>query len=178
MPNGKGGWRAHTYMQEKYPRDDERCGHWMPWVIWREEIKNHIRSLIPHPTEPADGPIVLRVEFFVPRTADLMRVSSPQGKIECFTKPDLDNYVKLVMDALSTIWPKGDGRCGIWVDDGRVCKIVASKWYPGRLEATGAGIVAELHDEKRVVEPELFAPMETPVHPRELLPEGRPRARL
>lgn len=39
------------------------------------------------------------------------------------TRPDLDNYVKLVLDAMNTI---------VFKDDSQVVSLVASKWYSER----------------------------------------------
>jgi len=36
-------------------------------------------------------------------------------------KPDLDNYVKQILDGMT--------RCGYWTDDNLVCEIIAKKYY-------------------------------------------------
>jgi Holliday junction resolvase RusA-like endonuclease len=41
-------------------------------------------------------------------------------------RPDADNYLKLILDALS---PGADGFPGIWADDAQICTIHAHKRY-------------------------------------------------
>lgn len=109
MPNGKGGYRGHAYQPEKYGREDQlRKGQWLPWVVWKQQIKRHVSSIMRMPSEPADGPILLRLEFFMPRPEYMLKPSAPQGRVMHTAKPDADNLAKLVMDAMSTVWTIGD----------------------------------------------------------------------
>jgi hypothetical protein len=71
MPLGNGKFTAQSYNCERYGRDHEKHGQIMPWVVWREAIKRHIRSIMPKPV-PADGAIVLRCQFFVERPGYLL----------------------------------------------------------------------------------------------------------
>mgnify|MGYP000961803745 CR=1 FL=1 len=63
-----------------------------------------------------DEPLCLRVIFYLPAPK---RRHSPSPFVA--VKPDLDNLLKALMDALTAI--------GVWIDDSRVVEIFASKKY-------------------------------------------------
>jgi Holliday junction resolvase RusA-like endonuclease len=66
------------------------------------------------------GPVSVSLHFFVPRTAALMARRQPETAIPCAKRPDLDNYVKAVLDGLNGV---------AWKDDGQVWDLRAAKWY-------------------------------------------------
>lgn len=59
-----------------------------------------------------EGPIALAVDFFLPRPANRCRKKDPAESIPCLTKPDLDNLIKAVKDALSGVIYRDDKQ--IW----------------------------------------------------------------
>lgn len=65
------------------------------------------------PPSPYNVPIVVRMRFFVSRPKKT-KFWVPA------VRPDLDNYVKAVKDALNGV---------IWTDDGRITRIEAEKLY-------------------------------------------------
>jgi Holliday junction resolvase RusA-like endonuclease len=77
--------------------------------------ENYIRlAALPYKPETLlDGPIYLRLHVYVQRPKSCRRFYPA-------TRPDLDNYIKTVEDALNGI---------IWTDDARIVDIVASKRY-------------------------------------------------
>lgn len=79
-------------------------------------------------SQPWDCPIELEIEF------RLQRPKSCGRRLLPCVRPDLDNYLKLVLDACNTI---------LWVDDALICKIVASKRYSRPTEY--CGIRMEIH---------------------------------
>lgn len=100
---------------------------------------------LPHrPASPLTGPVALVVEFLLPRPKNRCRRADNPGLVHCTTKPDIENLVKAVMDAMT--------QCGWWVDDSQVVELEASKcWHeiggrPGAvirvrdLAAVGAGV--------------------------------------
>lgn len=52
--------------------------------------------------------------------------ASNQGRLLAQTRPDLDNYIKCVLDAAQ--------RSGIFADDGAIVTVCASKWYAAQDE--------------------------------------------
>jgi len=82
------------------------------------------------PKEPLSGPVRLMVSFIFPRPARLMRKKDPDGLIPHTSKPDSDNCMKAVMDALTQI--------GMWRDDSQVCNQTVTKSYAGKNGQAGA----------------------------------------
>lgn len=78
-------------------------------------FENSLASLIrPHcPVEPYTQPLKLTCEFHVTPPKRMVR---PIPSV----KPDLDNYLKGVMDAFNE---------AMWHDDGQVVEVVAKKVY-------------------------------------------------
>lgn len=70
------------------------------------------------------GPVFLKVEFLMPRPrAHVRRDGSvrPSAPGWHTTRPDIDNLLKAVLDALTTI--------GLWADDAAITEIIAQKRY-------------------------------------------------
>jgi Holliday junction resolvase RusA-like endonuclease len=81
------------------------------------------------PAEPLDVPVWLNVVFIFPRPKSAKKAGPFKG-----TKPDLDNLVKAVKDALTHArW---------WTDDGRVARSIQEKRFATDGEACGAEISA------------------------------------
>lgn len=81
----------------------------------REEARKHI-------TEQLLGPIQLHVKFMLPRPMRLIWKTRPMPLVRHITKPDADNLVKALKDALTGI---------AWRDDCQVCELHVEKWYAG-----------------------------------------------
>ena len=90
---------------------------------WREAVS---RVAAEHCTEIIDGPVMVEVEFILPRPKSL-----PKRITDMVRKPDLDKLVRSTLDALSGI---------AYIDDNRVNLIVASKHYQTPGEDAGAHI--------------------------------------
>jgi len=77
---------------------------------------------------PLDGPLQLAVSFFLPRPKSKIWKRKPMPAEPHCKRPDLDNLLKVVLDALR-------GLC--WRDDAQVAELLASKqiaagdWQPG-----------------------------------------------
>jgi Holliday junction resolvase RusA-like endonuclease len=96
---------------------------------WKEQVKASFYSCR-RPTITA--PVRLRVSFFLPRPKGMKTAGEyavPHGK-----KPDVDNLLKAVMDAMTD--------AGVWKDDALVYATEVSKWYANR--KTGAQIIIEI----------------------------------
>ena len=79
--------------------------------------------------EPTNDPIALRVRFYLPRPKKHFYTTKKRfGELRddaprfCTTKPDIDNYVKAVMDAITQTH-------AVWKDDSQVAGIFACKIY-------------------------------------------------
>lgn len=130
--------------------------------VWRESVLRAARATIGFPAEPWEGAIRLSMEAFFERPQRLCRKSDPAGPIRKNTKPDADNLVKAVMDALTP--PKlkrtgnevidaaareGHRRGYLWIDDGQVHLGPVDRWYVAKGCAPGVIIVVELIDEAK-----------------------------
>ena len=93
--------------------------------------------------EPLDCPVLLEAIVLVKRPLGLFRKKDPVGRIRCTKRPDLDNYLKALMDGVS--------KAGIWKDDSIVTRVEASKFYtavgedPGVLVSISADAGGEEH---------------------------------
>lgn len=75
------------------------------------------------PAEPFKGPIFLEVIFFrgIPKSfSKKKKLMAMKGKLFPLSKPDLDNMLKLVKDAMNKRF---------YQDDAQVCKVTAAKFY-------------------------------------------------
>jgi len=90
-------------------------------------LKALVMAQCPH-VEPLEGPLVLRIVFYLPRPKRLMRVCDPDGPVPAPLRPDLDNLVKALKDAMNGV---------LWSDDAQIVVLRASKWYHGKSGAPG-----------------------------------------
>jgi len=78
------------------------------------------------PRSLLEGPLSMRVQIFRPTPKSFSKRKTAQaeaGEIRPITKPDVDNYIKAIKDALKNV---------IWKDDSQVVQLIASKWYSER----------------------------------------------
>jgi len=87
---------------------------------WEEFVR--YQALEHRPARLLDGALALQVTFYLPRPR-----SAPKRRRYPEVKPDLDNLVKAVKDALEGLF---------WVNDSRIVELVARKRYgdPPRVE--------------------------------------------
>lgn len=89
------------------------------------EYKNYIRLVASQhaPKELLDGPLQLTVRVYRPTLKSFSKKKkklAEEGKIRPTTKPDTDNYIKGIKDALKNV---------IWKDDSQVVDLQVSKFY-------------------------------------------------
>lgn len=81
--------------------------------------------------DPLDTPVALSVRIYkaIPMSwSKVKRQQAESGDLRPVGKPDLDNYIKAVMDA-------GNGI--LWADDSQVCELHSIKAYGSpRIEVT------------------------------------------
>ena len=81
------------------------------------------RAMPFRPREPLEGPVHLDVIFVLPIPKSMprwQRAALDAGSIQHTKKPDLDNLVKLLKDALNGL---------MWVDDSQVSSSTSQKCY-------------------------------------------------
>jgi crossover junction endodeoxyribonuclease RusA len=76
--------------------------------------------------EPLGGPVMLKVVFVMPRPKNLIWKSRPMPRLPKVTKPDCENILKALMDALTGI---------AWRDDVQVWTAWVTKWIAAGDEA-------------------------------------------
>lgn len=78
------------------------------------------------PRIPIEGPIKMELEFYVARpknhyrTGKFSHILKPDSPVYKISRPDIDNYIKLVLDALNKVFYK---------DDSQIHAISATKEY-------------------------------------------------
>jgi Holliday junction resolvase RusA-like endonuclease len=77
------------------------------------------------PKQPLAGPVGIEVLFVMARPARLQRKKDPSGRLWMDLRPDYDNLVKGLQDALA----------GFWEDDGQICDARIQKVYAAKGEA-------------------------------------------
>jgi crossover junction endodeoxyribonuclease RusA len=106
---------------------------------WKSAIAVAARPHIPQ--RPITGGVALSVLFRIERpkshygsgrNAEVLRSAAPRFHAQ---KPDVDNLIKAVMDALSII--------GIWEDDTQACRLIVEKRWATLAERPGATIDIE-----------------------------------
>lgn len=78
------------------------------------------------PDKLVEGPLRLQVKVYrpIPKSFSKKKASLAEaGGIRPTSKPDADNYLKGVKDALKNI---------IWKDDSQVVEVMVGKWYSDR----------------------------------------------
>lgn len=78
------------------------------------------------PKELLDGPLVMKVHIFrpIPKAFSKKKaLQAEQGLLRPTTKPDVDNYLKGIKDALKNV---------IWKDDSQIVDVHTAKFYSNR----------------------------------------------
>ena len=107
------------------------------------KVKQYKQTLARHAQDqwmasPATGPIKLQLRFFRPVQKSLSKTEHARrlsGAHRPIVKPDLDNYIKSTLDALTGV---------LWADDNAIIKIEAEKYYSDQPRVE---IVMEVEDD-------------------------------
>lgn len=100
---------------------------------WRADIVAEAQRFIRGTGAPwvrLDGPLVVRLAFFVPRPPSVKRADRERPTVA----PDVDKMIRAVHDALTT--------AGVWADDARVVDVHATEHYDDDHQA-GVSIYVE-----------------------------------
>lgn len=108
-----------------------------PVHTWRERIVAAVEAQYGGP--PLAGPLRLDVEFYLGRPGRLCRKKDAEGPLPCVARPDVDNLVKAVKDALS-------GR--VYGDDCQVVEERARKRYHAKGDGPHAVVEVHVYEEQ------------------------------
>jgi Holliday junction resolvase RusA-like endonuclease len=93
------------------------------------------------PKEPLVGPVGIEVLFVMARPLRLQRKKDPEGRVWMDSRPDYDNLVKGLQDALA----------GFWGDDGQICHALVRKVYAAKAEQPSIHVSIFTIDESFVI---------------------------
>ena len=99
---------------------------------WKQSVRQE--AVANAPESVIAGPIRLELDFFLPRPkAHLDKHGIPKSKSPVWhcKKPDLDNLIKAVTDAITDTQR-------VWLDDSQICEITATKTYA--MNAVGCSV--------------------------------------
>ncbi len=82
--------------------------------------------------KPYPGPLALMIDFYFPYPKRLEKAALRGEILPHTSKPDLDNAIKAVMDAMTEL--------SVWTDDSQVAFVTACKHYASTFVAPGATI--------------------------------------
>jgi Holliday junction resolvase RusA-like endonuclease len=112
VPIPKGSMKAFMPKGARRPVVTSDNSQTKPW----EEIVRWAAVEAMGKAEPLEGPVELRVTFFLPRPA-----SAPKRVTRPTKKPDLDKLIRAVKDAMK--------RAGVYRDDAQVVQVEACKVF-------------------------------------------------
>ena len=99
---------------------------------WKQEVRR--QAVANAPESLVSGVVRVELDFFLPRPKahlDKHGVPKPKSPVWCQKKPDLDNLIKAVTDAITDTQR-------VWLDDSQICQITATKTYA--LQAVGCAV--------------------------------------
>jgi Holliday junction resolvase RusA-like endonuclease len=104
---------------------------------WKQEVR---RQAVANAPESLIGGVVrVDLDFYLPRPKthlDRHGVPKPKSPVWHCKKPDLDNLIKAVTDAITDTQR-------VWLDDSQICEITATKTYALNAVGCSVGIRAE-----------------------------------
>jgi Holliday junction resolvase RusA-like endonuclease len=116
QPVAKGrprAFRAGKMIRMYTPENVKKYEKMVGAALWAE-LPRARRPVIPR------GPVRLELNAFHARPKRLMRKKDPDGPMMMDVKPDADNVLKAVMDAV--------GLAPVWTDDAQVCSVLVNQW--------------------------------------------------
>lgn len=109
---------------------------------WKYSVARTARENAPE--KPFSGPVALFITIYLPRPKSHFYTGKKRGgelredaPIYCAKKPDVDNYVKAIMDALTDSGV-------IWIDDAQVVDINCRKLFADDAAAGAKVVIKEL----------------------------------
>lgn len=111
---------------------------------WRALIASAAQSQLNANTPPWRGPVVVRVQFYLPRPKGHSgkRGLLPSAPLHPVSRPDLDKCLRASLDALTDI---------VWADDSQVVQVTVAKAYADACPP-GMRATIELHEQENARE--------------------------
>ncbi len=103
-----------------------------PIHVFKQVVR--IRAKEAYNGQPLEGPIKLYILFLLTRPGRLVWKSKPMPRVWAPGRPDTDNFIKGVQDALNG---------AIWQDDSQIVHLEAMKMYAAADEAPGVEIMVQ-----------------------------------
>lgn len=128
-PVGKGRPRVTVRNGHARAYTPQRTASWEAGAAWLMRTEWGIRA-------PYEGPVRVVVEAVAARPKRLLRKSDPDGRMWRCAKPDADNVLKAVCDALVN--------AGVLRDDVQAVEVVARSRYAARDEGPSVEVVVEV----------------------------------
>ena len=100
--------------------------------IWKQEVRR--QAVANAPESLMSGVVRVELDFYLPRPkTHLTKHGAPKPKSPVWhcKKPDLDNLIKAVTDAITDTQK-------VWLDDSQICEITATKTYA--LQQSGCSV--------------------------------------
>lgn len=107
-----------------------------PILAFKAAIKHEAK--LAYTGSPLDGPIRIDCIFVFPRPKSMIWKRRPMPRIPHTSKPDTDNVVKAVKDALTGI---------VWRDDSQVYQEFSTKWIASGEEQPRTIVMIKSHSE-------------------------------
>lgn len=104
---------------------------------WKQEVRR--QAIANAPESVMTGVVRIQLDFFLPRPKthlDRHGVPKPKSPVWHCKKPDLDNLIKAVTDAITDTQK-------VWLDDSQIWVIKASKTYALQAVGCAVGISAD-----------------------------------
>jgi len=104
---------------------------------WKQEVRR--QAVANAPESVIAGVVRVELDFFLPRPKahlDRHGVPKPKSPVWHCKKPDLDNLIKAVTDAITDTQK-------VWLDDSQICEITATKTYGINAVGCSVSILAE-----------------------------------
>lgn len=102
---------------------------------WKDSLRHHAAAAMAG-RPPVDVPLRLNVQLLMPRPEKLRKPSLMDQVIPHTKRPDADNCLKAIQDALTHI---------VWTDDDRISTVFVRKRYVRCTEAPGV-LIQVFHD--------------------------------
>lgn len=127
IAHGGLGARIHEVTHTGIAKDGTRKPH--PIAAFKASVRHEAEAVYKGP--PLDGPVAIEVTFLMPRPGRLVWKKRPMPRLRHIIKPDIDNLLKAVKDALKGI---------LWRDDSQVAEVYMEKLYASGDEQPGVDV--------------------------------------